>query len=123
MPENPRDRQDIRTSGGTVALGTCSRRPCSRVPRLERRPRQPPPPASIVVTKYSNDNPAQGTLFTRPLCPYPLHAYYTNGDPPGPTASSAASTPARARRRYRLQNICADQPAPACREHAEADLM
>jgi hypothetical protein len=81
MPENPRDRQDIRTSGGTVALGTCSRRPCSRVPRLERRPRQPPPPASIVVTKYSNDNPAQGTLFTRPLCPYPLHAYYTNGDP------------------------------------------
>lgn len=33
-------------------------------------------PAEIIATKYVNDNPAQGVVMTRPLCPYPQQARY-----------------------------------------------
>ena len=31
-------------------------------------------PAQIIATKYTNDNPTQPALFSRPLCPYPAVA-------------------------------------------------
>ena len=37
-------------------------------------------PASITATKYVNNNPASAVQFSRPLCPYPAKARYTNGD-------------------------------------------
>ncbi len=43
-------------------------------------------PASITATKYVNNNPASAVQFSRPLCPYPAKARYTNGD-----ATSASS--------------------------------
>ncbi len=33
-------------------------------------------PEKIIATKYVNDNPAQGVVMTRPLCPYPEQARY-----------------------------------------------
>ena len=39
-------------------------------------------PSEIVATKYVNDNPAQGVMMTRPLCPYPQVVRYKGvGDP------------------------------------------
>ena len=39
-------------------------------------------PTRIIATKYVNDNPAQGTQMTRPLCAYPQEARYLgSGDP------------------------------------------
>jgi feruloyl esterase len=35
-------------------------------------------PERIVATKYVNDSPSQGVSMTRPLCPYPQLAVYTN---------------------------------------------
>ncbi len=35
------------------------------------------PPDRIVATKYMNDDPTQGVVMTRPLCPYPQVANYT----------------------------------------------
>jgi feruloyl esterase len=38
-------------------------------------------PEKIIAAKYQNDTPAQGVLFSRPLCPYPLTAQYSgSGD-------------------------------------------
>jgi feruloyl esterase len=40
------------------------------------------PPSQVVATKYVNDNPANGVLITRPLCPFPkLPQYKGSGDP------------------------------------------
>jgi feruloyl esterase len=33
-------------------------------------------PASIVATKYVEDDPGKGVKMTRPLCPYPQVAKY-----------------------------------------------
>lgn len=38
-------------------------------------------PATIVGTHYTNNNPAQGVQFQRPLCPYPQRSEYAGGDP------------------------------------------
>jgi hypothetical protein len=44
-------------------------------------------PAQIIATKYTNDDPTQPALFTRPLCPYPnMAAWNGTGD-----ASDAAN--------------------------------
>jgi hypothetical protein len=38
-------------------------------------------PAQIIATKYTNDDPTQPALFTRPLCPYPtMAAWNGTGD-------------------------------------------
>ena len=34
-------------------------------------------PQEIIAVKYVNDQPAQGVLRTRPLCPYPQVAVYS----------------------------------------------
>jgi feruloyl esterase len=34
------------------------------------------PPKRIIATKYVNDDPTQGVVMTRPLCPYPAEAVY-----------------------------------------------
>lgn len=34
-------------------------------------------PEKIIATKYTNDNPAQGIVMQRPLCPYPQAARWT----------------------------------------------
>jgi hypothetical protein len=36
-------------------------------------------PATIITTKYVNDDPTQGIAFQRPLCPYPQVAVYRGG--------------------------------------------
>jgi len=33
-------------------------------------------PKAIIATKYNGDNPAQGIMRSRPLCPYPMVARY-----------------------------------------------
>ncbi len=44
-------------------------------------------PDQIIATKYTNDDPTQPALFTRPLCPYPAVATWNRkGD-----ASDAAN--------------------------------
>ena len=43
---------------------------------LERWVEQGVAPERIVATKFKDDDPRQGTLFTRPLCPYPQRAVY-----------------------------------------------
>lgn len=50
-----------------------------------------PAPARIVATRYTNDDPAQGIAFQRPLCAYPSHAAYRGG--PTGSASSFACVP------------------------------
>ncbi len=49
-------------------------------------------PESIVATKFANDDPTQGVLRTRPICPYPQVAEY-NGT--GSTDDAANFTCAR----------------------------
>lgn len=44
---------------------------------LERWVEKGQPPERIVAVKYVNNDPAQGVLRTRPLCPYPKVAVYT----------------------------------------------
>jgi len=43
---------------------------------LERWVEKGKPPKRIVAVKYVGDNPANGILRTRPLCPYPEVAAY-----------------------------------------------
>ena len=60
-------------------------------------------PATIVATKYVNDNREAGAAFSRPLCPYPNQARYSGrGDPnnaanfackPGPRYSTPLVSP------------------------------
>ena len=49
-------------------------------------------PESITATKFANDNPTQGVVRTRPICPYPQMAEY-NGT--GSTDDAANFTCAR----------------------------
>jgi feruloyl esterase len=44
---------------------------------LERWVEEGKPPERIVAVKYVNNDPAQGIVRTRPLCPYPQVAVYT----------------------------------------------
>jgi len=46
-------------------------------------------PKAIVATKYNGDNPSQGVVRTRPLCPYPMVAHY---DGTGSTDDAASFT-------------------------------
>ncbi len=51
-------------------------------------------PAEIIATKYNGDAPAQGARMTRPLCPYPQIAKYSNtGDVNDSVNWSCASLP------------------------------
>jgi feruloyl esterase len=45
-------------------------------------------PGSIIATKYTNDNPADGIAFQRPLCPYPQSAVYSKTKQPWFAAGS-----------------------------------
>jgi feruloyl esterase len=57
--------------------GTSSTEPRSNVfMALEQWVEKGDAPASIVATKYVNDDPAKGVVATRPLCPYPQTAKY-----------------------------------------------
>jgi hypothetical protein len=62
--------------------GLAQRPPLSNAPEhdvlsaLERWVEKEIPPKRIVAVKYVNDNPADGVLRTRPLCPYPQTAAY-----------------------------------------------
>jgi feruloyl esterase len=48
-------------------------------------------PNEIVATKYVNDQPADGVMMTRPLCPYPQQAHYNGtGDTNSATSFSCA---------------------------------
>jgi hypothetical protein len=41
-------------------------------------------PGQVIATKYTNDNPASGVAFTRPLCVFPKLAKYKGiGNPNG----------------------------------------
>jgi feruloyl esterase len=46
------------------------------VKALERWVERGIAPASIIATKYIDDEPAKGVLRTRPICPYPRVAKY-----------------------------------------------
>jgi len=59
---------------------------------LERWTERGIAPDKIVATKYSNDDPAQGILLQRPLCPYPQVAKY-NGHGDTSVASSFECVP------------------------------
>ncbi len=50
-------------------------------------------PTQVTATKYTNDNPAQGIAFQRPLCLYPAHSQYNGGDPN--SAASFTCAPAK----------------------------
>jgi feruloyl esterase len=50
------------------------------------------PPTSVVATKYTNDNPASGIAFQRPLCLYPAYSAYQSGSQT--SAASFACKPA-----------------------------
>lgn len=50
------------------------------------------PPASLIATKFVNDDPAQGVQRSRPLCPWPQVATYTGR---GDTNQAASFTCAR----------------------------
>jgi Tannase and feruloyl esterase len=44
-------------------------------------------PHELVATKYRNDNPAQGIIFQRPLCPFPEKVKYRTGNDPSAASS------------------------------------
>jgi hypothetical protein len=63
-------------------------------------------PEQIIATKYTNDNPASGVAFTRPLCKFPKVAHYTGT---GATTDAANWS-------------CVDQPASSAIEEADQVL-
>jgi pimeloyl-ACP methyl ester carboxylesterase len=50
-------------------------------------------PAKIIATRYTDDNPAKGVEFTRPLCPYPQQARYNGSGDPNQASSFTCRVP------------------------------
>jgi hypothetical protein len=50
-------------------------------------------PDKIIATKYVNDDPAQGVVMTRPLCPYPQAAEYEGSGSPTDAVNFACRAP------------------------------
>jgi len=50
-------------------------------------------PAKVIATKYVNDNPADGVVMTRPLCPYPEEAEWTGKGSTNDAANFACKLP------------------------------
>jgi Tannase and feruloyl esterase len=46
----------------------------------------------IIAAKYTNDDPNQSVLFTRPLCPYPQQAVYTGSGSTNDAANFVCQT-------------------------------
>ena len=44
---------------------------------IDRWAEQGVAPEKLIATKFKNDDPAQGIVRTRPLCPYPQVARWT----------------------------------------------
>jgi hypothetical protein len=50
-------------------------------------------PDKIIATKYVNDDPAQGIVMTRPLCPYPQAAMFKGSGSPNDAANFVCRLP------------------------------
>ena len=51
------------------------------------------PPSKIIATKFKNDDPKQGVVRTRPVCPYPQVATYKGSGSVDQAGNFACASP------------------------------
>jgi len=62
---------------------------------LEKWVEQGIAPETIAATKYRDDNPSEGVVMSRPLCPYPKRAHYNGAGDPAEASSFSCVEAAR----------------------------
>ncbi len=62
---------------------------------LEKWVEQGVAPDTITATKYRDDNPTEGVMMSRPLCPYPKRAHYNGAGDPAEASSFSCVEAAR----------------------------